>query len=882
MKPTKPAPDRAAALAWAGRATVGPRSRRAGATRLWRVLGAWLACVLLWSSALEARADPTLTVRGIELRQLLAMAQVPSEIFGQPIVEIRFEGNRRVESEAMLLELESSVGELVTRGKLGTDLRRLWSLGYFEDVRVEGELTSRGVLLTYLVTERPTVRKIVVEGNDKVKLDDINEVLDLEKNEVLDLGKVKDNVEKVKVLYTDSGLFLADVAYELRAVPDEPGKTDLAIVISESTEVIVRGINFVGNKAFDDKQLRRNIGTRVGGYLSVAFPKRAGGVFNRDTFQTDFQFLRSYYGDNGYIDASPKDPELSLSADRRFVYLTIPIDEGPQYHIGELRAHEVLAPGEQELFSEEVLAESIRPILKVGDVASLGKIQKIREDIELRYKDAGHANVNVISNSRQDKEKLELYMNLEVQKGPLVYIERIDITGNEKTADKVIRREMLLSEGDLYSETGKEQSQFRVLRLGYFSNVDVSSSRGSADDKVVLNVEVTEQLTGTFQIGAGFSTIENFVLQAQVQYDNFLGRGATVSVVAQLSSLRRLFNLSYFTRYFLDSKWNFLFNVFNSQNIFPSFSRTSTGFRVSWGYPLLRDLTAFIGYNLEFVQVGFGLPGSVGGVFSPGSLVSIPRQALINNLFSNGLTSALTARLQYDTRDNFLFPTQGMYHQLRGEFANRYLGSQNQYNRYLLDSRFYFPVIKSKQPFRAWLVFKTRLQVGLVHNRLPQGVPIFERYFPGGIFGDGQIRGFPLRSLGPRILVASSPDPTAALFPYGVGGNLLTSLNAELEFMIIPPANIKGVVFYDMGNAFNTEPLYCAEPNPDLLPKSDPCGNFGFRDLRYSMGFGFRWQSPIGPLRFEWGIPLDRQQPTELLRRGEDPIVFEFSIGNSF
>jgi outer membrane protein insertion porin family len=509
-------------------------------------------------------------------------------------------------------------------------------------------------------------------------------------------------------------------------------------------------------------------------------------------------------------------------------------------------------------------------------------VQQIREDIELRYKDAGYANVNVISNSRQDKEKLELHMTLEVQKGPLVYIERIEISGNEKTADKVIRREMLLSEGDLYSETGKEESQFRVLRLGYFSNAAISTSRGSADDKVVLNVEVTEQLTGTFQIGAGFSTIENFVLQGQVQYDNFLGRGSTVSVVAQLSSLRRLFNLSYFTRYFLDSKWNFVLNVFNSQNIFPSFSRESTGFRVSWGYPLIRDLTLFLGYNLEYVTVGFGLPGSVGGVFSPGSLVSIPQSALINNLFSNGLTSAFTARLMYDTRDNFLFPTQGMFHQLNTEFASRYLGSQNEYNRYLLDSRFYFPVIKSKQAFRAWLVFKTRLQVGYVHNNLPQGVPIFERYFPGGIFGDGQIRGFPLRSLGPRILVASSPDPTALLFPYGIGGNLLTSLNAELEFMMIPPANIKGVIFYDMGNAFNTEPLYCAEANPELLPKSDPCGRWSLKDMRYSVGFGFRWQSPIGPLRFEWGIPLDRQRPTQLLGRGEDPIVFEFSIGNSF
>jgi outer membrane protein insertion porin family len=851
---------------------------RALLIRVWALCA--LAFALVVPATARATAIPSPAAQYGALLQKVAEG-VPQEIYGQPIVEVRFEGNRRVESEAMLLELDSNVGELVSQRKLATDLKRLWSLGYFEDVRVEGELLARGVVLTYVVVERPSVRKIIVEGNDEIKLDDINEELDLEKNEVLDLGKVTENIEKIKALYTASGFFLAEVSYELRPVPDEPGKVDVAIVITESTEVIVRQIDFVGNKAFSDAELRKNISTRVGGYISVV-AQRAGGFFNREQFQQDYSFLRSFYGDHGYLNPSIKDPELSLSADRRFVYLTIPVDEGPQFRIGGIRAKEALQPGEKELYTERMLQEQIDPELKVGDVASTGKIQVIREAIERRYKDSGHAYVNVIPNSRQDPEKLELYMTYEVQKGPLVYIERIDITGNEKTAEKVIRREMELAESDLYSETKKEGSEYRVMRLGYFSQVNVSTSRGSADNKIILNVEVVEQLTGTFQIGAGFSTIENFVLQGQVSYDNFLGRGATVQVVAQLSSLRRLFNLSYFTRYFLDSRWNFMFNVFNSQNIFPSFQRRSTGFRVSWGYPILRDLTLFFGYNLEDVNVSFGSFGAIGGVFSPGSLVTVPQQFLINNLFADGITSALTARLQYDTRDNFLFPTSGQFHQLRGEFASKYFGSQNRFNRYTLDSRFYFPVIRSKQQFRAWLVFKTRLQVGYVHSVEKQGVPIFERYFPGGIYGAGEIRGFRLRSLGPKIRVASGPGPTAGLAPYSIGGNLLTALNTELEFMMIPPANIKGVIFSDIGNAFNTEGRLCDDPDPSSLPKADPCGSFRIRDLRYSVGFGFRWRSPIGPLRFEWGFPLDRLRGTDFDPIADDPVVFEFSIGNSF
>ncbi|MBZ5714405.1 outer membrane protein assembly factor BamA [Nannocystis pusilla] len=856
-----------------------------------------LACALVCLFGQVAGARPSMAEIGMDMFFRSAAAGVPQELYGQPIVDIRFEGNRRVESEAMMLELESHIDAVVNPRNLATDIKRLWGLGKFDDIRIEGELTPSGVVLTYIVKERPTIRKIVVEGNSKIKLDDINEQLDLKLNAILDVGAVRANVEKVKQLYVEKGFFLAEVTYGLRPVEDEIGKVDIQIVISEAAETIVRKITFIGNQAFTDDELRKHMITRVGGYLSVV-TKKAGGVFNKEAFAGDFQMLKQFYTDNGYLDANVKDPELSLSPDRRFVYVTVPVDEGPQYRVGKIRAKEVLGRGEKALYNENILADSITPVIKEGDVASMGKIQTIIQDIERRYKDAGHAYVNVIPDGRQDRENLKLYMTLEVGKGPLVYIERINISGNDKTADKVIRREMALREGDLYSESAKEQSEFNAMRLGYFNQVTISTSKGSAEDKIVLNVEVTERLTGTFQVGAGFSTIENFVLQAQIQYDNFLGRGTTVTLVAQMSSLRRLFNLAYITRYFLDSRWNFSFNIFNSRNVFPGFSRESTGVRLSWGYPIPRvpNLILFAGYSFEYIKVGFGNFGSFGGVggiggaglFGGGAYSTLySGSALISNLFNNGITSAITASLRYDTTDNYLFPTEGMRHEIRAEFANKYWGSQNRFNRYDANFRFYFPIIRSKQAFRAWLVFKTRLQVGFIHSPQDKGVPVFERYFPGGIFGDGGIRGYRLRSLGPAIKVLGSSDPTATLIPYTIGGNLLTALNLELEFMMVPPANIKGVVFMDIGNAYNTEPLYCVEANPVEQPKSDPCtllrpGAPGFlKSLRRSIGFGFRWQSPIGPLRFEWGFPLDRLPPTEFYY-GDEPVVFEFNVGNSF
>jgi outer membrane protein insertion porin family len=802
---------------------------------------------------------------------------------GKKIVEVRFRGNRRVESEAVALEISSAVNKTVDVDRIGSDIRKIWALGYFEDVQVESEETPAGVILTFVLRERPTIRKIIVEGNNKIKLDDINDVLDLAQSEVLDLGKVATNVEKVRSLYTEQGFFLAEVSYLVRAVHDEAGKVDVVLVVAESSEVIVRRVDFVGNKAISDEDLRKNMFTRAGSFFTY-LNKKAGGVFNRDMFAQDYALLRQFYADKGYHEADFKDAEMAMSADRRFVYITIPVTEGPLYHISAIGGREVLTKGETQLYQprdlDEIIGNSIRP----GDVASFGKINEARESLDRLYKDAGHAYVNVVPTQKMDRKNRRLDLAFEIDKGPLVYIERIDISGNAKTADKVIRRELAIREGDLYSETAKDATQGRVMRLGFFSAVNVNTARGSADDKIVLHVSVTEQLTGTFQVGAGFSTFDNFIFNAQISYQNFLGRGSQVQLMAQLSKRRRQFNFSYYDRYFLDSKLNFQLSLFNSRTYLPAFTRENTGFTTNWGYPIPRmpRTTVFAGYSLQYVKAtsgGGSLPGA--GILSGTGAASIQKSQLLGNLFSRGYTSSVSFQLAYEGRDNMIYPTQGFYLNLDAEFASPYFRSQNVYNRYKMDGRFYVPVIRTDKQFRAWLVFKSRLQLGFVHNQRPGGVPIFERYFPGGIWGDGGLRGFTAYSLGPRIQVASSPDPDAGLTGYAVGGNLLAALNVELEGMILPQANIKGVLFYDMGNAFNTESVHCDRANPDALPKADPCSGFKFSDLRHSIGLGVRWVSPIGPLRFEWGFPLDRRDQTELLGR-EDTSNFEFNIGTSF
>jgi outer membrane protein insertion porin family len=447
-------------------------------------------------------------------------------------------------------------------------------------------------------------------------------------------------------------------------------------------------------------------------------------------------------------------------------------------------------------------------------------------------------------------------LTFEIEKGKLVYIERINIVGNSKTRDKVIRREMVISEGDLFSARRVAISRRRVLQLGYFKSVKLTTRRGSTDERIVVTIKVAERPTGTFQIGAGFSSVENFIAQAQISQNNLFGRGQTLALQAQMSSLRQLFILRFIEPYFLDTRWTVAFAIYNSLVNYESFNRNATGGTLTFGYPITHSLRAFLTYKIENVEVD---THGQNVLLSGSSRLIIPSTAVIANLFDDGITSSVRASVSYDTRDNRLFPTKGMYHNFSVEFASPYLASQNVFNRYRAFTRWYYPLYKKD------LVFKVNAEIGMIASSKPQGVPIFERFFVGGI---NSVRGFRPRSLGPVVNVPVSPDPGAPLFGFPKGGNKELIFNFELEFNIFQKVGIKGVVFFDAGNAFDDSENFTVYPDLAGWRKTKPM-------LRTAWGFGFRWFSPIGPLRFEWGLPLVRQP-------GEERIVFEFTIGNLF
>ncbi len=774
------------------------------------------------------------------------------DLLGREIARVEFRGNRRIEDDAIRVNLVTQPGTELELARVREDIRAIWDMEFFDDVQVEAEATAEGVVVTFVVSEQPSISSVLISGNDDLSASDIDDVIDIDPDALLDVSRVQQNVGHIRDLYVSEGYYLADVSYEIRETADD--EVDIWFVIDEGSQVAIRDVSFLGNEEFPDATLRRIIQTQPKDFLSFLTD---AGVYREEVFEQDLMMLTAFYLDHGFVNISVGTPQIRLSRDRRFMYLTIPIDEGPKFDIGEIDFQGDLIAPKEEYF------ERLR--VQPGETFNRSRVSADIEALTRYYQDEGYAYANPTPLTDVDLDNRRVALTFNIDKGERVYFERINVRGNDTTRDKVIRREIEVAEGDLYSQSTLDESERRVGALGYFEDVQVTTTRGSTDEYIVVDVEVTERPTGTFQVGAGFSSVENFIAQAQVSQENLFGRGQRLSLQAQLSSLRQLFQLQFVEPYFLDTDWTFSFDLYNQAQGFGRFAREARGGNLTWGRRLNFETQAFLTYKLENVDVRTDTTRFADvNVFGD----EVPSESAAN-LFRGGVTSSLRAAIQWDSRDNRLFPTDGWYHNAFVEVADRFTGSQNIFTRYGGFARHYRPLVG---PF----VLKLNAEMGVTTSRDALGVPITERYLIGGIH---DVRGFRPRSLGPRLRVSEPGDVGAPLSEIPLGGNLQLIWNSEIEFPLFEEVGISGVVFYDMGNAYNLEDRYCTGAGgDDISAKFDPCFDFPTsitQGLRRSVGWGVRWISPIGPLRFEWGVPLDRQP-------GEDSLVFEFTIGNFF
>jgi outer membrane protein insertion porin family len=768
---------------------------------------------------------------------------------GEVLADVRVEGNRRVEVDAIRAAITQRKGQPYDPRGVQKDIRAVMKLGFFSDVVVELQGSPGAPVLVYRVTERPTVHEARIEGNHALSKDDLKDTVELKPFAILDLVAVRKDVKKIKEKYAEKGYYLAEVTSRLDERPDN--QVDVVYVIDERAKVQVKEVRFIGNAHVPDADLLAVMQTRPGGYLSFL---SSLGTYREEAFQHDLQGIQAVYLDRGYVNVKVGNPSVALSPDKRFLHITIPVEEGEQYRIGKI------AFTGQLLDREPLLRRIVRA--KAGEIFSRSKIQQDLFAVGDVYRDMGHAYANVTPLTATDPKTRTLDLTYEIQPGPKVRFERIDVIGNDKTRDKVIRRELRIYEGELYSGTGLRQSKQRVNALGFFETVEITTKQGSSEDTIVAVVEVKERATGTFQIGAGFSSYENFILTGQISQNNFFGWGQTLSLQVQWSSIRQLGQIQFVEPYFLDTKWTFAFDLYATEGIYTTFTRRAIGGSMTWGYELnglapwwsfarnLEDMRLFATYTNERVDV------TASGL----AAVAASQQ------FKSGTTSALRLSLQWDRRDNRLFPTRGLFLSGSAEVAPPALapeslfGKVNLFTRYALDARAYHPV---------WLglIGRAKLSLGYIRDwDSEHRVPISERYFVGGI---NSVRGYRYLSISPVEYVPTWLDPSARRGALYIGGDKQAVLNLELEFPLFKAVGVRGVLFSDWGNAF--APGKFTDP---AVPLS----------LYKSVGFGFRWQSPIGPLRFEWGIPLDRRR--EAPENGgayiDQALDFQFTIGNFF
>lgn len=797
--------------------------------RRWTI--AMAALVGLSAAAVTTgRAQPLTEVAPLPAPPAPASEVEPGAPAAAPVVrEVRVEGLVRVSEPSITQRITTQVDAKLDPKRVSDDLERIFLMNFFEDVRVEAEDRPDGVALVFVVQERPAIRRVVYDGYDEVDLEDIEKVVDIPTYEIVNVPKIQANLAKIRDVYRDEGFHLADVTYEL--VPVDENLVDLVFHIVERAKIKVKRITFLGNKALSDEELRGSMmGTREGGFFSFL---TQSGMFKREYFEQDLRLLKDFYAQHGYITARIDDPVVTLARNQEFLYITIHVVEGRRYRVGEVKL-----TGDFLGDDQEELAAKLQ--LRTGQIFSTADVRADTHLVGGKYRDQGYAYANVSSDYelREAPEGAEhpepiVDFTYILQKGFKVRFGEIRMSGNDATRDLVIRRELAIAEGDWYSESGLEASRAKVMRLGFFDEVKLKTTRGSRDDLMDVIVDVKERQTGTFQVGAGFSSFESFLATAQISKQNFLGRGQTLAFQALLSSLRTLFTVRFYEPHFFDSDFSFSLNVYNFQQDFDDFSRGATGGELTWGYWITDDLVSTIAYKLEDVNASRG--GRRG------------RAPPLANLFDDGLTSSLQLALIFDTRDDRMFPTSGWYLNGSIEWADRLVGSENEFTRMNFRANRYFPLPLG-------LVLKLNLTTGWVFSQRPEGVPIFERFFVGGIF---TVRGFPRFSLGPTVSTGCERSPDSAMCAFNKGGNKQFIVNAEIEFPILQQVGIRGVVFVDAGNAFDDD------ENIDILA------------LRSSWGFGIRWWSPMGPLRFEWGFPIDR-------RPGEDRYVFEFTIGNAF
>jgi len=729
---------------------------------------------------------------------------------GQPDLEIReilIEGNKMVEEATVRARIQSQEGSLFEPEQISRDVRSIYELGFFEDIRVEAEGFEGGLKIIFNLKEKPIIRSIAFEGNRDVKEKDLREDLEFAARSVYNPAAVTSAVQQLESIYRKKGYYRIKV--ETRTQPSGEGEVQLIFIIDEGEKHYVSSVKFTGNESISDSKLKRQLETKARNIFSLI---TGSGKLVEETLQEDRQRILNYYQNNGYLKARAGNPEVNLIESQRKLEITFPVTEGEQYVTGTIDL----------VGDEDVPLEKIMDFIetKEGKVFSRSTFGKDLFGVNQKYTEKGYAYVKVDYTSRLDDENRVINLTLLVDKGQQVHIGRIVITGNVSTRDKVIRRNITFKEGDLFNSADLRKSRRKIMNLGFFDNVEIIP-RPSEPTIIDIDMELQEKLTGAFSLGIGYSSEDQIAGQLRLSESNLFGRGQNLQATLEYGTVRQNFDIAFAEPAIFDSRYSLGFKVYDTARSYDEYDWHARGGRLTLGRSIGEFFRGFFTFKHETVDVS-----DVAEDASP----SIKEQE------GSSVTNSLQLTMVRDSRDNFFNPTKGNRTVLSGEYAGGFLGGDNYFTKVTAESGQYVPL---------WwkLVFLLRGRIGMVEGFDGREVPVYERFFVGGIYS---VRGFELRSIGPKDI---NGDP--------VGGHSELVFNTEVIMPINEQQGINLVVFFDAGNAWRQGQ------------------SISLSDLRTGAGLGIRWLSPMGPFRLEWGWNLSP--------RGDEPKGdWAFAVGTFF
>lgn len=738
-------------------------------------------------------------------------AAASNQTNGQFINNVTVRGNQRVESQTVLAYLNLEAGEVYTAQDINQAMKRLFDTGFFSDVRVQRD---NGTLIVQVV-ENPVVNRVAFEGNDQIDDKDLEAEVVLRSRSIYTRTQVQSDVKRLLDIYRSNGRYSATITPKV--IPLEQSRVNLVYEITEGPVTQIDKVSFIGNEHFSDETLRDVVRSEEHSWYKFF---SSDDKYDPDRMLYDQELLRRFYVSQGYADFQVKSALTELTPDKQGFYLTFTVEEGDRYNFGTVKIDNRLTGVDTAKLEEQVLTEA-------GKRFNANQVEDTVDSMVQVLGDQGFAFVDVSPELDRDTEKDTIDLTYVINEGPRVYVERINIEGNSRTLDEVVRREFRLAEGDAYNTSKLRRSEQRINNLGYFKNVKIEEKRGSSDDKVVIDTEVEEQSTGELSFGVGFSTVDGPLADIGLREKNLLGRGQELRARAMVATERQQFDLGFTEPYFLGRDIAAGFDVFRIQQDLrqeSSFDRETTGFTLRMNYALSERLRHTVNYTLRENSV---------------SNVQANASRFIRDQEGTTVTSSVGQSLIFDSRNNRFDPSEGWYVRLSQEYAG--LGGDANFLRHEARAEYFYPIAKQ------WTV--QLLGLGGHVLGIGEDVRIQDRFFIGG----REIRGFNNAGIGPRDSTTSD----------ALGGNVYYAGTAELRFPLGLPSEMgfSGAAFTDFGSLWDVD-----DNGPEVVEN---------KDMRVSAGVGIAWTSPFGPIRIDFSKAIASQE------EDEDELI-RFNFGTRF